>query len=51
VFGDLVEAAGGHVGHDRVDQRLASARDGTPETTWAEPVTDEQYNGPRTRSR
>lgn len=23
--------------------------DDTTETTWAEPVTDEQYNGPRTR--
>ncbi|OUD03990.1 (R)-mandelonitrile lyase [Streptomyces swartbergensis] len=23
--------------------------DGSTETTWAEPVTDEQYNGPRTR--
>ena len=23
--------------------------DGTPETTWAEPVTDQQYNGRRTR--
>lgn len=23
--------------------------DGTPETTWAEPVSDQQYNGPRTR--
>ncbi|MDH6628609.1 quercetin dioxygenase-like cupin family protein [Streptomyces sp. LBL] len=24
--------------------------DGTPETTWAEPVTDQQYTGPRTRN-
>ncbi|GGW72924.1 cupin domain-containing protein [Streptomyces caelestis] len=24
--------------------------DGTPETTWAEPVTDRHYNGPRTRN-
>ncbi|MFI6435730.1 cupin domain-containing protein, partial [Streptomyces sp. NPDC050759] len=24
--------------------------DDTPETTWAEPVTDQQYNGPRTRA-
>jgi hypothetical protein len=22
--------------------------DGTAETTWAEPVTEQQYNGPRT---
>ncbi|MFF7865500.1 cupin domain-containing protein [Streptomyces qaidamensis] len=25
--------------------------DGTPETEWREPVTEEQYNGPRTTSR
>lgn len=24
--------------------------DDRPETTWLEQVTDEQYNGPRTRS-
>lgn len=24
--------------------------DGTTETTWAEPVTDQQYSGPRTRN-
>jgi hypothetical protein len=24
---------------------------GKPETVWLEPVTDEQYNGPRTNSR
>jgi hypothetical protein len=26
------------------------AGDGTPGTTWAEPVTDSQYGGPRARN-
>ncbi|MEU7555925.1 cupin domain-containing protein [Streptomyces sp. NPDC044571] len=36
---------------DRFMEHLAmweALEDGTPETTWAEPVTDEHYNGPRT---
>jgi hypothetical protein len=24
--------------------------DGAPETRWAEPVTDQRYNGPRSRN-
>jgi hypothetical protein len=27
-----------------------STGDATPETTWAEPVTDQQYMGPRMRN-
>ncbi|GAA2119919.1 cupin domain-containing protein [Kitasatospora saccharophila] len=37
---------------DRFTEHVAlweTTDDGTPETTWAEPVTDEQYGGPRTR--
>ncbi|TDP94862.1 (R)-mandelonitrile lyase [Labedaea rhizosphaerae] len=36
---------------DRFMEHLAmweGTGDETPETTWAEPVTDQQYNGPRT---
>ncbi|GHG74737.1 (R)-mandelonitrile lyase [Streptomyces griseocarneus] len=39
---------------DRFMEHLAmweTTEDGTPETTWAEPVTDTQYSGPRTTSR
>ncbi|WP_329199116.1 MULTISPECIES: (R)-mandelonitrile lyase [unclassified Streptomyces] len=38
---------------DRFMEHLAmweSTGDGTPETTWAEPVTDRQYGNPRTRN-
>ncbi|MEU3784327.1 cupin domain-containing protein [Streptomyces sp900129855] len=38
---------------DRFMEHIAlweATGDGTPETTWAEPVTDQQYNGRRTRA-
>ena len=39
---------------DRLMEHLAmweGRGDGTPETGWREPVTDEQYHGPRTNTR